>query len=74
MSKKIEDAIKEAKDTCAKEEEACATAWDTVEELSAAQSDAKTKAAANSDPLEQYCDTAPDADECRVSLLDLLGT
>lgn len=43
-----------------------AAAWDTVEELSAAASHAKDAAKVNSDPLEQYCETAPDADECRV--------
>jgi hypothetical protein len=45
-----------------------ATAWDTVEELSAAASHAKDTAKATnaSDPLEQYCGENPDADECRV--------
>lgn len=42
-----------------------ATAWDTVEELSAAASHAKEQAK-SSDPLEKYCEGAPDADECRV--------
>ena len=40
-----------------------ASAWDTVEELNAAASHAK---AAKVDPLEQYCEGNPDADECRV--------
>ncbi len=42
-----------------------ATAWDTVEELSAAASHAKDQAK-KLDPLEQYCEGNPDADECRV--------
>jgi len=41
-----------------------ATAWDTVEELNAAASHAK--ATKTSDPLEEYCEGNPDADECRV--------
>jgi hypothetical protein len=43
-----------------------AAAWDTVEELSAAASHAKEAAKTKSDPLEQYCEGNPDADECRV--------
>jgi hypothetical protein len=46
-----------------------ATAWDIVEELSAAASHAEASAKADpiqSDPLEKYCDANPDADECRV--------
>ena len=36
-----------------------AAAWDTVEELSAAASHAKD-IAAKKDPLEEYCESAPD--------------
>jgi hypothetical protein len=44
-----------------------AAAWDTVEELSAAASHAKAAAKESyQDPLEKYCDSNPDADECRV--------
>jgi hypothetical protein len=41
--------------------------WDNVEELAAAVSHMKdaAKADPNSDPLEQFCDDNPDADECR---------
>ena len=42
-----------------------ATAWDTVEELNAAASHAK-EVQASTDPLEQYCEGDPSADECRV--------
>jgi hypothetical protein len=46
----------------------CAVAWDTVEELSAAASHKKDAVKADvtlSDPLEKFCQDAPDADECR---------
>jgi hypothetical protein len=60
----VEDAIKEAQETCESSTTGeCAAAWDAVEEISAAQADKK---AAKKDPLEEFCDSAPDADECRV--------
>ncbi len=37
-----------------------------VEEVSAAASDKKVAAKENSDPLEQFCEGDPSADECRV--------
>lgn len=37
-----------------------------VEEVSAAVADKKTVAKENSDPLEQFCEGDPSADECRV--------
>lgn len=43
--------------------------WDNVEELSAAAAHKKVAFAndpVSSDPLEQFCDDNPDADECRV--------
>lgn len=46
-------------------QEGCASAWDTVEELSAEKSHEKAKNPTK-DPLEQYCSDEPDADECRV--------
>eukprot|EP00210_Caulerpa_lentillifera_P004494 g4288.t1 len=62
----VEGAIKEAEEACDGGSEAeCATAWDTVEELSAAKAD-KEKQKERKDPLEEYCEEAPDADECRV--------
>ena len=36
-----------------------------VEELSASAAD-KKQAKGQSDPLDQYCDDNPEADECRV--------
>ncbi|CAL5224333.1 g7004 [Coccomyxa viridis] len=60
----LEQAIADAKKQC---DEAsaneCASAWDTVEELSAAIAHKKAQA---SDPLDKYCDDNPEADECRV--------
>ncbi|DBA87928.1 TPA: CP12 domain [Trebouxia sp. C0004] len=62
----IETAIESAKETCESGSAgACATAWDEVEELSASAAD-KKQAKSTSDPLEQYCDDNPEADECRV--------
>lgn len=53
----------------------CAVAWDVVEELDAARSHAQDKKKANpaaSDPLEQFCEGNPDADECRWVMVVLL--
>ncbi|KAK9812842.1 hypothetical protein WJX72_004614 [[Myrmecia] bisecta] len=62
----VETAIESAKETCEQGTTGeCAAAWDEVEELSASAADKKA-AAASSDPLEQYCDDNPEADECRV--------
>ncbi|KAG2489959.1 hypothetical protein HYH03_011589 [Edaphochlamys debaryana] len=70
LNKKVEDAVKEAEEACAKGTSAdCAVAWDTVEELSAAVSHKKDAVKSDltlSDPLEAFCKDAPDADECRV--------
>ncbi|KAG2452421.1 hypothetical protein HYH02_002664 [Chlamydomonas schloesseri] len=70
LNKKVQEAVKEAEDACAKGTSAdCAVAWDTVEELSAAVSHKKDAVKADStlsDPLEAFCKDAPDADECRV--------
>ncbi|GLC70861.1 Calvin cycle protein cp12 [Pleodorina starrii] len=70
LGKVVEDAVKDAEEACAKgTHQDCAVAWDAVEELSAAVSHKKDAAkadAASSDPLEKYCQDAPDADECRV--------
>merc|ERR1712070_1178662 len=57
LSDVLADAIDEAK-------EDCAVAWDNVEEISAEIS--HKKAAKKTDPLEDFCDDNPEADECRV--------
>lgn len=62
----IEAAIKEAQEACEGDNKGeCAAAWDNVEELSAEASHKKAKEASK-DPLETFCESAPDADECRV--------
>ncbi|GFH23887.1 CP12 domain-containing protein [Haematococcus lacustris] len=62
----VETAIQEAEEACKDgSTKDCAAAWDTVEEVSAAISHKKAAEKAL-DPLEQYCEGAPDADECRV--------
>ncbi|KAF8063781.1 RWDD3 [Scenedesmus sp. PABB004] len=75
---KVAEAIKEAEATCADNDKAhCAAAWDNVEELSAAAAHKKVAYAndpVSSDPLEQFCDDNPDADECRVYTSAMLAT
>eukprot|EP00195_Chlamydomonas_chlamydogama_P013774 CAMPEP_0202899068 /NCGR_PEP_ID=MMETSP1392-20130828/7408_1 /ASSEMBLY_ACC=CAM_ASM_000868 /TAXON_ID=225041 /ORGANISM="Chlamydomonas chlamydogama, Strain SAG 11-48b" /LENGTH=106 /DNA_ID=CAMNT_0049585161 /DNA_START=47 /DNA_END=367 /DNA_ORIENTATION=+ len=63
----VADAIKDAEEAC-KDGSAgeCAAAWDVVEEVSAAKSHKKVADQAKADPLEQFCEGNPDADECRV--------
>lgn len=41
----------------------CAAAWDAVEEIQAAIAHRKVD---RRNALERYCDTHPDADECRI--------
>eukprot|EP00798_Chlamydomonas_sp_ICE-L_P025990 gene25990-11680_t len=65
----VESAIKEADETCSTGTTGeCAAAWDTVEEISAELSHKKAMAkdTKSDDPLEQFCESAPDADECRI--------
>jgi len=67
LKEEIVKKIAEAQETCADPNSTaeCAVAWDEVEEISAAASD-KAKKDAAADPLEQFCDENPEADECRV--------
>lgn len=70
VDKRVAEAIKEAEAMCKDGDAAhCAAAWDNVEELSAAAAHKKVafqNDPVSSDPLEQFCDDNPDADECRV--------
>jgi hypothetical protein len=70
VAQKVEAAIKEAEETCKDSDtQHCAAAWDNVEELAAEVSHKKAKVKDNpsaTDPLEQFCDENPEADECRV--------
>ncbi|KAK4441832.1 Calvin cycle protein CP12-1, chloroplastic [Sesamum alatum] len=67
LSDKVEESIKSAQEACSENPVSgeCAAAWDEVEELSAAASDAKDKNT-DSDPLENYCKDNPETDECRT--------
>ena len=67
LKKRIEDAIHDAEEVCATDDKkSCASAWDVVEELSAEKGHEAMKHPEEKDPLEKYCKTEPDADECRV--------
>lgn len=61
---KVEAKIDEAQEVCAgdSQSEECATAWDAVEAATAEKAKNKGKG----DPLEEYCEDNPEADECRV--------
>merc|ERR1711959_333084 len=56
----------QAKETCEDDPKKadCAVAWDNVEEISAEISHKKQQGP--KDPLEDFCDDNPEADECRV--------
>mmetsp|Transcript_16951 Transcript_16951/g.30278 ORF Transcript_16951/g.30278 Transcript_16951/m.30278 type:complete len:112 (-) Transcript_16951:143-478(-) len=65
LSDQVAQAIEDAQEACEGDDTGnCATAWDEVEELSAAASHKKD--ASRMDPLDEYCDDNPDADECRI--------
>jgi len=71
VQKKLEEALKTAEENCGGDKPAspeCAVAWDEVEELAAAASHKKVQETVDktNDPLEQFCEGNPDADECRV--------
>eukprot|EP00898_Chlorokybus_atmophyticus_P008878 jgi/Chlat1/8992/Chrsp94S00698 len=65
VAKGIQEATETCEDGTAEE---CAAAWDEVEEMSAEISHKKTlaKERSDDDPLEAFCQDAPEADECRV--------
>ncbi|XP_061350123.1 calvin cycle protein CP12-2, chloroplastic [Gastrolobium bilobum] len=67
ISEKVEESIKNAKETCAEDPSSgeCVAAWDEVEELSAAASHARDKKK-ESDPLEDYCKDNPETIECKT--------
>lgn len=65
---KIAEEMKKAQEATAKfgkNSKEAATAWDVVEELEAEASHLKANKGPN-DPLEKFCEDAPEADECRV--------
>ena len=63
---KIQEEMKKAEEATAKfgkNSKEAALAWDVVEELEAKASDMKK---APVDPLEEFCEDVPEADECRT--------
>lgn len=68
IQEKIKQEVESAREVCdvsGSDSGACAAAWDAVEELQAeASHQRETKPAQNS--FEAYCDSNPDADECRI--------
>lgn len=66
LEAELEQILMQARQACAvngNESNACAVAWDAVEELQAAIADRKV---IHKTALEVYCDTHPDAAECRI--------
>lgn len=62
----IQEEMKKAQEATAKygkESKEAALAWDVVEELEAKASDMKKPKV---DPLEEFCEDVPEADECRT--------
>ncbi|XP_073283739.1 calvin cycle protein CP12-1, chloroplastic-like [Primulina huaijiensis] len=66
LSDKVEQSIKNAKETCSDDpvDGECAAAWDEVEELSA--SDARDRSKEISDPSGNFCKDNPETEECRT--------
>ncbi|ERN02130.1 hypothetical protein AMTRI_Chr02g265730 [Amborella trichopoda] len=67
ISEKLSESIEHAKEVCSGDAVSgeCVAAWDEVEEMSAAASDARLKEK-ESDPLETYCKDNPETKECRT--------
>jgi hypothetical protein len=67
LEEAIQVAIAEAHEICERlgaQAQACAAAWDVVEELQAEASHQKQKPAKSA--FQVYCEANPDADECRI--------
>lgn len=67
IQEKIQEELENARTVCKVDgsDEKCAAAWDAVEELQAEAAHQRQAQPAKT-PFEQYCDTNPDAAECRV--------
>mmetsp|Transcript_7395 Transcript_7395/g.13348 ORF Transcript_7395/g.13348 Transcript_7395/m.13348 type:complete len:114 (-) Transcript_7395:115-456(-) len=68
LQERIKAAMAEAEAASAKfgkSSKEAANAWDTVEELEAEASHQKASTV-KKDPLEEYCEDSPEADECRT--------
>eukprot|EP00897_Mesotaenium_endlicherianum_P000757 jgi/Mesen1/10682/ME000009S10471 len=69
LNQMIREGIQNAESACSDpNSEECAVAWDEVEELTTAAADRRQreKDSASSDPLEAFCESNPEADECRT--------
>ncbi len=67
LEAELQKILAHARSTCeinGNASDACAAAWDAVEELQAAIADRKQLKHRTS--LDIYCETHPDASECRV--------
>ena len=68
LKDQIKQEVEQAREVCSTEGSTsgeCAAAWDVVEELQAEASHQRQNNPQKSS-LEQYCDSNPDAPECRV--------
>lgn len=68
IQSRITEEMKKAEEATAKygkDSQEARVAWDVVEELEAEASHLKSNQT-KSDPLEEFCKEAPEADECRV--------
>ena len=66
LEQELPNVIEQARDACSINGDLsseCAAAWDVVEEIQAAISHRKS---AHKNSLEIYCETSPDAAECRI--------
>ncbi|NJL49646.1 MAG: hypothetical protein HC929_22195 [Leptolyngbyaceae cyanobacterium SM2_5_2] len=64
IQKEVEDA-RAACDVSGSASQECAAAWDAVEELQAEASHQREQGT-EKNSFESYCDSNPEADECRV--------
>lgn len=69
IQEKIGQEIKEAREVCdtdGSNSQACAAAWDAVEELQAEAAHQKAQAKSPETAFSNYCADNPEADECRI--------
>jgi hypothetical protein len=69
IQEKIGQEIANAREVCnadGADPNACAAAWDAVEELQAEASHQRERTTQAKSSLENYCDDNPDAAECRI--------
>jgi uncharacterized protein YgiB involved in biofilm formation len=66
LQQELQKMVEQARSTCKVSGDMsseCAAAWDAVEEMQAATAD---RAAHQKTDFERYCETRPDALECRI--------